>query len=446
MTRGHRHAARPRRPLRRALPVALAFALAAVPAVQLPALELDYEVGAYLRHSDNLNLSETAPASDSVFAPTLSFDVAETGSRLKLSANGLVEYTDYLDDTYSDEVRGGFTGGLEWAIVPSRLNFVVQDYLSQQTISDTDPATPGNLQHVNLFVAGPSLFARFGPATLGQFDLRYGNTYAEETQEFQGDRFNAAARVQHQLSPASQLTFNLEAARVRYDRPGELANYDREDAFVNYKLRRELTDFDVDLGYTRLDRTAADERRTSPLARASISRRLTNRSRLRLSGAYRITDTTQYLIEPTLDFGRQRFGDLRYNNTRIDPNVFRERSARLSYEFDGASTDVRAQGYDLRNDYFQQSAEDHHYRGAAVDVEYRVRPHVSLNVLGAHQRIDFEQTARQDRESTFEVGLARRANRHWTGRVSVRHRQRDSTEPGQDFKENSVLLSVTYRR
>lgn len=446
MTRGHRHAARPRRPVQRLLPVALAFALVAAPAVPLPALELDYEAGAYLRHSDNLNLSETAPASDSVFAPTISFDLSQAGSTLKLSANGLVEYTDYLDDTYSDEVRGGFTGGLEWAIVPQRLNFVVQDYLSQQTISDTDPATPGNLQHVNLFVAGPSLFARFAPATLGQFDLRYGNTYAEESEAFQGDRVTAAARVQHLLSPVSELTFNLEGTRVRYDRPGELANYDRQDAYVNYKLRRKLTDFDVDVGYTRLDRVAFDDRKMSPLVRASVTRRLTSRSRVRLSGAYRITDTTQYLIEPALDFGRQRFGDVRYNNTRIDPNVFRERSTRLTYEFDGASTDVRVQGYDLRNNYFQASAEDQRYRGAGVRVEHRLRPHVSLDVTAAHQRIDFDPIERRDRESTLEVGLTRRVNRHWTGSASIRHRQRDSTELGQDFTENSAILSVTYRR
>jgi len=432
--------------VQRPLPVALAFALVATPAVQLPALELDYEVGAYLRHSDNLNLSETAPSSGSVFAPTLNFDLQQSGARLKLSANGLVEYTDYLDDTYSDQVRGGFTGGLEWAIVPQRLNFVVQDYLSQQTINDTDPATPGNLQHVNLFVAGPTLFTRFGPATLGQFDLRYGNTYAEETESFQGDRVTAAGRVQHQLSPASQLTFSLEGMRVRYDGPGELANYDRQDAFVNYQLRRKLTAFDVDLGYSRLDRVAFDDRKMSPLVRANVTRRLTSRSRLVLSGAYRISDTTQYLIEPTLDFGRQRFSDVRYNNRRIDPNVYRERSARLAYEFDGASTDVRIQGYDLRNNYFQEGAEDLRYRGMGVRVEHRLRPHVSLTAAALHQRIDFDPIAREDRESALEVGLTRRVNRHWTGSVSVRHRQRDSTAPTQDFKENSALLSVTYRR
>ena len=102
-----------------------------------------------------------------------------------------------MDNTFDDRFRGKFAGNVNWTLLPERLDWVFEDYMSPQQIDEFASSSPDNEQQVNLFVTGPTLYARFGAATRGQFDLRYGNSYAEENDEFNGDRYSAAARVLH---------------------------------------------------------------------------------------------------------------------------------------------------------------------------------------------------------------------------------------------------------
>ncbi|MFD0737909.1 outer membrane beta-barrel protein [Lysobacter koreensis] len=432
--------------MRRALASGLALTLAA--ALPAPALDLDYDVGAYLRHSDNINLSPNAPQDDNVVAPTLRFELSQAGADVQLSGIGLLQYTDYLDDTFKDELRAGFAGGLDWAIVPERLNLVFQDYLSQQNINDLDSSTPDNLQHVNLFVMGPSLHTRFNPATRGQFDLRYGNTYAEESEAFKGDRYSAAARVRRELNPTTEIAGNLEAAKIEYDRVGSAANYERYDAYLSYKLRRVALDLDLDAGYSQLDRAAGAGTSSSPLLRAVAAYKLTPRSTLRADVRRQYTDATQYLITPVLDFSDRRFSELAYRDISIDPNVFRERSVRVGYEFNGIRTSARVQPYIRRIDYFNPTTQDQDQdlKGVAFDIEYRPRPLLSLSLYASQEKRDYDDLARNDQDTLIDVGVTKRFTRHWSASFHVSRRERDSAVPGQDYRENSAQLSFNYRR
>jgi CheY-like chemotaxis protein len=109
---------------------------------------------------------------------------------------------------------------------------MARDSLSQQSVSSIAAFTPGNQQQINVFEAGPSFFARFGQTTLGQLDLRYTNSYAEETQTFNSDRYTAAARLTRELSATDRISGNLEGTRTEYDSISELYDYERYDAFV----------------------------------------------------------------------------------------------------------------------------------------------------------------------------------------------------------------------
>jgi len=424
----------------------LALAVAAALPANVLAFDLDYDLGTNLRYSDNINLSDAAPLHDTVLEPTVAFTIKQTGANVQISGRGQLQYLDYRRDTFQDEFRGGFSGGLDWAIVPSRLNLVFQDYLSQQDINDLDQSTPDNLQQVNLFVAGPSFYARLGPATRGQFDLRYGNTYAEETEAFNGDRYSAAARVSRQLSQTAEISGNLEAASIEYDPAGADANYERYDAYLGFKLQRTSASLVLEVGHSQLDRSRVNDSVSAPLLRGTATWNLSQRSQLRLDFRHQYADATQYLITPKLDFGENRFTDLNYADVRVDPDVFRERSVRLAYEFTGARTAMRVQPYYQRSDYFNPLAEDQNLKGVAFDVQYRLRPLVSLSLFVLQERHDYEALSRNDKDTRIDVGLTKRFTRHWSAGAHVRHRKRDSSIPEQGYSENVALLSVQYNR
>ena len=434
------------RQIHRALSTALSLALASTLPSGALAFDLEYDLGTNLRHSDNINLSETAPLSDTVLEPTVRFTISQTGANVQLSGIGLVQYSDYRHDTFQDELRGGFSGGLDWAILPSRLNFVVQDYLSQQTIDEQSRSTPNNLQQINLFVAGPSVYARFSPATRGQFDLRYGNTYAERNDAFNGDRYSAAARIRHEVNATTEITGNLEAARIEYDLAGAGADYDRYDAYVAFALRRATVDLDLDLGHSQLERTGSGGSSSAPLVRGTVAWKLSARSQLRTDLRYQFTDATQYLITPKLDFGDRRFSDLNYTDITVNPEVFRERSVRVGYVFNGVRTSLRLQPYYRRGDYLNPVLEDQDLKGVAFDVEYRLRPLLSAVLLVSHERRDYQDLSRNDKDTRVEVGMTKRFTRHWSAGVQLRHGERDSSTPGQSYKDNVAVLSINYRR
>src|SRR5690606_17994465 len=212
-----------------ALPLAL---LAALPC-GAQSLRVDYTVGASVLHSDNINLSQDASESETVVSPELTFEATQSGSATAFKARGRLQYLDYRDDTYPDEARGEFAGQFQWMLVPQRLAFVVEDYLGRQPVDFVAGYSPGNQQQVNVFNAGPSLFVRFGDAMRGQLDLRYSDTHAEETREFNGSRYLAGGRLFRDLGQNRMLSANVEATRVRFDVDAS-NDYDRYDGYVGY--------------------------------------------------------------------------------------------------------------------------------------------------------------------------------------------------------------------
>jgi len=451
-----RHALAPPRPLPRALPIAMALALAlgTLLPTRAVAIDLEYDLGTHISYSDNINLSQTAPQDDTVVAPTVRFEVSQAGADVQIDGRGLLQFTDYLDDSFADEFRAEFTGGLYWEMLPSRLIMVFQDYLSQQNIEFRTRTTPDNLQQVNFFVIGPSFYAHFNPAMRGQFDLRYGNTYAEETEAFNGDRYSAAVRVRREISATTEITGNLEAARIEYDPAGEAANYDRHDAYLAFNVRRPVLSLNMDLGYSQLD-LESGKNTSAPLARGEVVAEVSARSRLRVDLRYQLTDATEYLITPMREVtDGQPYLDLAYPDISVNPNVFRERSVRTSYEYNAPRTSLRLMPYYRRIAYvdaavvdpLDEALSDQSIKGALLEVEYRLRPLLSAEFNFAREERDYEVDSRNDTHTTVNLGLTKRFTRHWSGRIGAGYRKNTSSVSGEGYEEKVAMLSIEYKR
>ena len=430
-----------------ALPMALLIVLSG----SAGAIDVDYEVGVAARHSDNINLSDDNPISDTVISPRMFFIAEQVGRSVELAAQGNVEYRYYTSDTFDNEVRGRFVGALNWMVLPQRLDFVVQDYLSLQPVDERVEFTPSNQQQVNVFVAGPTLHARFGGTTRGQLDMRYVNTYAEERDEFDSDRFTAAARLVRELTAIQSISANIEASDVDFDRSDQAADYRRYDGYVNTRMQRKRMDLSLDLGYSRLEFDenitlgSRDTDSSYPLARATVNWRMTPRSALGTTVRYQVTDATQSLMAP-VDFDRRDFNDFRGPNTLSEPNVFRERMVRLRYRYTGDRTSVQFGPYYRRIRYLEEVVESQERRGLSLSLEHRLRPRLTLYGYAAREDREFLDVGREDEDSILSVGLENRFTRHWSGRVDLQRRERDSSEASRGYSENAIMVSFSYRR
>jgi len=424
------------------LPLAL---LAALPA-GAQSLRVDYVLGASVLHSDNIDLSDDTPRSETVISPEVNFEATQSSSATRFRALGRLQYLSYVDDSYGDEARGEFAGQFTWMLLPQRLSLVVEDYLGQQPVDFTAGYSPSNQQQINVFTAGPSLFMRFGNTMRSQIDFRYSDTYAEETRDFNGNRYLAAGRLFRDLGTNQWVSLNVEASKVRFDLDAANTDYDRYDAYVRYRRESTRLNLDASVGYTRLDQASTAGEESSPLARLQLDWQATPRGVVSATANYQFADTASDLIS-----GSNRLDDLVIDNIiapsgLVGPAVYRQRRYEIGYRFTGDRWNFQVRPYTERVDYDDPLLSGWETRGAYLDLQYELRPRLNLGVSVSRENRDYLEAARDDRDTLARVGLTYEFSSHLSGSLGWQRRDRDSDIPGQDYRENVATISISYRR
>lgn len=410
------------------------------------AAEIDYELGLSGAHSSNIALSEDAGNSDTILAPSLRFAVAQQGSALSLQAQGLVEHRNYLDDTYPREWRGELAGKAEWRIAPERLSLVLEDYLSHQPVDIGSGLSPGNLQRVNVFIAGPTLQARLNGTTRAQLDLRAAKSYAEETEAFNGDRLSAAARLQRETGPLDHVALNLVASEVEFDVPGQVSDYSRTDAYASY--HRELThgSLELDLGRSWVDPDRGGGTVSATLARAGISWIPTGRSRFDLQARYQLADSAQELIIRQTDLAEPDIQEVSASTLEVNADVHRQKRLQLGYRFRGDRVELRLRPRYRSYRYLQSTRSDREDISGYAELAYRIRLRTTLALHATALNREFTTTARKDQDRVYGVRVEHRWTRHLTAQVGFHRNTRDSTLPGAGYSENVATVALLWRR
>jgi len=253
--------------------------------------------------------------------------------------------------------------------------------------------------------------------------------------------------VLHDLDATSAISGNLEAADVEYDDSAQTSDYKRYDAYVGYKRKGSKLSVDGDVGYTRLDRRASADHDNDPLIRVKADWSISSRSLLRLTARYQFTDATQNLVTPTFDFADRDIIYLNYPDIVVDPDVYRERMAKLTYQYRTERTTLRLQPVYRRLRYLDDSDQQDQTRtGALFDVDYRLRQLLTLSFLAGYEDRDYDDISREDKNTLLSLGLENQFTRHWIGRFDVSYRERDSNAPGASYEDNAYFLTVIYRR
>jgi putative beta-barrel porin BBP2 len=406
---------------------------------------IDYEVGVSVLHSDNIALAETNEQGETVLMPQLTFNIAQAGSRLNLNAGGRLQYLDYRDDTFDDGFRGSFSGQALWTLLPERLEWAFDDYLARQPIDTLASFNPDNEQQVNYFITGPTLFLRMGAATRSQFDLRYSTTYAEDSREFDSDRYNVAARLVRDLDPTRSISANVEATRVEYNRAPTNVDYTRYDGYARYTSRFRSFDLNIDVGASRLEFEEGQDNAWQPLFRGDLAWRVSPRSKFDAALGYGFSDAAEDLVRTEIANGTpvDVVGD---PTVAVSPSVFKQRRLELGYEFSGARFGLQVRPFYQRVGYVDATALDENSWGGLLQASYKVRPRMTLAATAVYTDRRFEDLTRRDRDSYVSLSLENQFTRHWSARMALQRSQRNSTTTGQDYQENAAIVSFSYRR
>lgn len=421
------------------------------PPEQAPPL-FDYAVGLGIGHTDNLNRSATGAVGQSILEPSFNFTFNQQGSTLQTQVVGLLKYTDYLGGYFGNEFRGQLTGQMNWVVSPQRLNIVVQDYSSVEPVNTRFGNTPANQQQVNVFATGPTLSFRLGGDSgwRGQADLRYINTTASKTKEFNSQRGMAALRLFHDLNATDRLSFNLEGLNVDFNNansPSAATRYDQYNAYARYQSRLARIDLDFALGGSRVDFSQGEPGHSGALARATVAWRMDARNTLQINGVDQLADATANLMQPP-DLANTQLTSptVLVGRTVISPAVFRDRNVSLGYAYRGDRFGFTVSPYYTQLRELNGSDLSRNGYGTIVGATYLFTPLLSLGVNIGDETTEYTSDHSRDRDRIAAIDLSKQLTPHWSWSITFRHDQRHSSRPGFGYTENEVFAFLYYRR
>lgn len=430
--------------------LACAVLLSCAPAAA--AWQLDYRLDLVAEYADNIARRPEAVA-ETVLAPRIGLALTEQTERVDIGIAGDLERRIYLRDRFDDETLARLGINANWRMVDDRLSFAVLDSLADLPVDTFRVDAPDNRQRVNVFLAGPSLVLRPSPTTRVQAELRFGDTYAERTLDFNSQRVAAGLRGLFEIDERSTLSGNLEWSDVRFDEDGPLStDYRRADAYVRYdRLLPSRGDWSADLGASRIDFDAdapGDGSATRPLLRLRAAYEI--QPGLRAEGRLlrQFSDAAQDLVEtaPRVeDFDRALAArDIRV--TTVSALVFREDGASIGLSRDGGDTRVRLDAIWRRQRYESDPALDQDLVGWSVVAQRIVRPTLTAGLFAGGEERDFVSAVRTDRDLRYGMRLEWQRSERLAFGLQLSGDRRRSDDPTQPYTDKRVQVTVSYRR
>lgn len=407
------------------------------------AIRIDYSFGLALEHSDNIARTEFDRVDDTVVVPSFSFDVEQEGARVRADAAGTIEYRNYLGDEFGDEVRANLASVLDWEIMPERLRWSFADYASVQPVSTFAPDTPDNLQQTNVFRTGPVSRWRLGSAAYLQGEALYTNSYAEETDEFDSNRYTGVLRYVRELDPLRSISANASIERVDFDQP-TVFDYDRADVYGLYSTRNRRFLTDVLFGWTSLNLDGADDH-DGPLLEVRLRTDPEQASIYRVTALHRWSDAARDLIVDPSEFGRLPRGPGSGVLT-INGFVFEETALFFGYQHRFDRGVFRVDPFWRKQEYPDAPEQDLREIGVQAGYDHRLSPANTLGVSVGWEQRRYEGLSREDDQYGFTVRFERQQSRHWRFGVAFTHDTRDSSAPLQSYEDNRLIAYATWRR
>lgn len=415
---------------------------AAIASGSAHAFRVDYQVDLGVERNDNLFFTPDNKVRTTILRPGLGFVLTEESSTWQAEFSGRAEYLHYQEGGYDDNFEGVLAGRLNWVAIPERLHFTLEDNLSVQPVDVLRPDVPDNRQQINVLSVGPTLFFDIGRTLKGAASVRYINSRAEVTDEFNSDRLDMALSATKEFSTTTQVSGHIQAQRVDFEDDTAARDFDRSNIFGRYT--RTLASFDVavDAGLSRISFRGGDSR-SSPLFRVQGTWRPTSRHALGLSAASEYSDSAIDALGG-IGPGTSVRGGVVVGDSVVSGSPFKERSLEATYDYNTTRANLMVASYYNQLRYVETSDFDQNNYGIRGEFNWQLRPRFEVGVFGSYGQVSYERLDRKDK--SVEVGL--QAGYAWGQHLSshLRFTRYDRIlSVGQDTRQNVLEFVIAYR-
>ncbi len=402
---------------------------------------LDLEVGA--KRSDNIARlvdasSPGASDDENVLIGGVAFRILSGTDSLELNVRGSLHRYMYDKGVFDDETLTILNGFANWYIVPQKLNWSLNANHGQQTIDPFQATTPLNSEDITVLATGPQLTLPIGrrnsitaSATLTKVDYElspYGNR-----------RLGGVFGLSRAVSPTSSLSLNLRSNRLEYDVNEIYAPIDQQAAYISYDLKSARNTLSADIGWNQFERAGFEG--DGFLGELDLSRQVSPQTTLALNlGSRYSTNGDIFRLGQELDDEFQGTHDLQPSD-----DVFRYNNIGVSYSTNRDRTRFRFHTSWSEEDYETQNVLDRTLTSANIMVGRDLTRTWSIDLSGNYSERQYENQARTDHDSIFELGTGFKMTSRTSVRLSARHVDRSSNNAENEFEENIYSLMFTFR-
>ena len=390
-----------------------------------------------LGYSDNLELAPDGGASGVYNTLGVGLGYEEHGTRLDGTIDASVEYVNYPSSVFDDETRLYIDGDLRWALVRNRLFWVFTDSLTSQPIDARVPNVPTNLQQTNVFTTGPSLSYQFDAANSVQADLRYLNSWAEEGDAFNADRWFVGGSWIYGLSTADDVSFHVTYYDTDFKYNESQEDYKRQSVFTAWERRTgETSTIRVELGAINVD-FRESESVNGPRVMLEWNRVISSSSSLRVNGRHGLTDAALSIVtavDPETIGTSVISGDV-YEVTALD----------IGYSFSWAASVIDLAGSYERQDYVTDGQINRDLAGVSIGWSRSMGGGWSSRVRGGFDWSDYADDE-EDKTYLLYAGIDYASTPNISYQLGVNWERRDSTVPESEYEDWGFILMVRYDR
>lgn len=418
----------------------IGLVLAAGGCVLLPvehalALRADYTLGIQAEYTDNITLTETNAQEEYPLSLLGGFLLEHSAVELDADVHGLLDYRNYLEDTYDNETLGSLSAAVEWRPMPGSLHLVVEDYFTQTAINTAEPETPDNRVNANAFSIGPDLFFRLAPATTLETHLRRSEYYFEDTTA-DSSRNSIGVGLVRAIRPQLSVSANVVYEDAEFSEDSS-SDFDKTDYFLRADVERGRTLLTADVGVSDIDR-AVEEDVDGFLGRLLLGRQIRTNARIDLEISSQYTDSgVDMLVAGSSPFVFDRTSEQVSGDIFLDNRIEARYSSGTSERNWGLYLIVREEDYEVL-------PQDRKSAGARLDFRRGISEAMYLNGFVQYRKEDYSELNQVNKDSGIGLGLERRLARRLTARVDYVFNARDSDVVGSDYDENRILFLVYY--
>jgi hypothetical protein len=387
--------------------------------------------------SDNIAREAFNPKEDVIAEIGLSLAISHESRRFQIEADGDFAYQEFLQDSFDDDLSGGFNGTASLAVIPEYVSWVAVETFGQTRQDLSAGVTPENRENINIFETGPDITIPLPGANDIQVFGRYRTLDYEKT-NLDSERRSGGAGLRHNLSKESSIGVNYNKEVVEYKDLGDAANFDRDSAFLRYQIFNSRNDLTVDAGVSRIQGAGGDKE--GPLARVSFTHQLTTRNMLWLEASREFSDAglSGSLLSsmPTTDLTDESLSQT--------SEPFTSDYVMLGWSITGRRTDLEIAASRSQEKYIESSGFNRTRAEFNADLTRALGAGWTAALQLNHERNDFESAEPDYAESIIALAFTRRMSRYFYFETAYDYARRTGDLDSTNYSENRLWLRVRY--